>query len=143
MTRWRNWYENQMTAVLSWILLYTETKVVIAFGLSSTRDSNTVLTLLKKSYNITNVVSLTIVTDWYCQYQLTYFSQRHHWLWCQLQSLIILFPFCYERKLGIAGAERPVVPVTDKVLVLILIIYHLCLPIPNKTSWLQFLSWWC
>ena len=46
-----------------WISLDSETKVVIAFGLSSTRDSNTVLTLLKKSYNITNAVSLTIVTD--------------------------------------------------------------------------------
>ncbi|HIT87943.1 MAG TPA: hypothetical protein IAB62_09590 [Candidatus Coprocola pullicola] len=52
-----------MTAVLSWILLYTETKVVIAFHLSNVGNSNTALTLFKKLYNITNAVAITIVTD--------------------------------------------------------------------------------
>ncbi|HIT88010.1 MAG TPA: DDE-type integrase/transposase/recombinase [Candidatus Coprocola pullicola] len=46
-----------------WILLYYQTRIVIAFCLSSTRNSNTVLILFKKPRNATDTFSLTIVTD--------------------------------------------------------------------------------
>lgn len=46
-----------------WVLLDSETRVVIAFGLSSVRDSNTALALLKQSHSITDASPFTIITD--------------------------------------------------------------------------------
>ena len=46
-----------------WIRFDSETRVVIAFCLSSVRDSNTALALFEKSHNITDASPLTIITD--------------------------------------------------------------------------------
>ena len=90
------------------------------------------LTLFKKSRNVMIAVPLIIVTNSYCQYSLIYFSQRYHWLCYQFQALIILFPFCHSGKPAIGRADPPVVPVTDEVLVLMLIICCSCLSIQNQ-----------
>ncbi len=65
-----------------WILLDSETRVVIAFCLSSVRDSNTALALFEKSHNITDASPLTIVTDGLDAYNmpilLAYPKSKHH-----------------------------------------------------------------
>ena len=65
-----------------WILLDSETRVVIAFCLSSVRDSNTALTLFEKSRNITDASPLTIITDGLYAYNmpilLAYPKSKHH-----------------------------------------------------------------
>ena len=67
---------------LLWILMDSETRVVIAFHLSSVRDSNTALTLFEKSRNITDASPFTIITDGLDAYNmpivLAYSKSKHH-----------------------------------------------------------------
>ncbi len=67
---------------LLWILLDSETRVVIAFHLSSVRDSNTALTLFEKSRNITDASPFTIIIDGLDAYNMpivfAYPKSKHH-----------------------------------------------------------------
>lgn len=65
-----------------WILLDSETRVVIAFHLSAARDNSSALALFKKSRSITESQLLTIITDGLDSYNVSvtaaYPKAKHH-----------------------------------------------------------------